>query len=104
MSVEGSIYSLRTRAGKATIMALTNRRQIARRHLVVNDLTTGEAADRIGCSKSHLGSVLAGRAHPSEKVREELPKLLGLPIEALLGAEPLEREYTGRRGIKPASR
>ncbi len=80
-------------------MSLTFRRQkIARRQMVILDLTTRDVADGVGCTQAHLSNVLQGRAHPSELVRERLPLILGLPIAVLLDAELLEGEYSGRRG------
>lgn len=85
-------------------MALTFKRQMARRHMILRDIRTEDAAEFIGCTKAHIGNVLAGRAHPSEEVREKLPQLLGFPIEALLDAELLAGEYTGAHGFRAGSR
>ena len=79
-------------------MALTFKRQPARKMLIVRDLTTQEAADFIGCTKAHLGNALRGRAHPSNLVRERLPLLIGLPLEALFDEATLAGEYTMPRG------
>jgi transcriptional regulator with XRE-family HTH domain len=85
-------------------VALTFKRQMARRHMIIRDLRTEDAAEFIGCTKAHLSNVLAGRSHPNDKVRDKLPELLGLPIEALLDPELLEGEYTGYHGFKAGSR
>lgn len=80
-------------------MSLTLRRQrIARRQMLIMDLTTRDVAQAIGCTRAHLQNVLQGRTHPSEAVREHLPRILGLPIETLLDAELLDQEYTSPRG------
>jgi transcriptional regulator with XRE-family HTH domain len=85
-------------------VALTHRRQPARRLLVSRDLTTREAADFIGCTTAHLANVLRGRAYPSVEVRAQLPVLLGLPIQVLFEQELLDGEYTGRRGYRAVAK
>jgi hypothetical protein len=85
-------------------VALTYKRQMARRHMIIRDIRTEDAAAFVGCSKSHMLNVLAGRSHPNDKVRSKLPELLGLPIEALLDAELLAGEYTGPHGFKASTR
>ena len=84
-------------------MAMTTRRQVARRHLIVREISTQEAADFIGCHLSHLSNVLNGRSRPNDLVRERLPKLIGLPIEALLDADLLTGEYSGPHGRRRAA-
>ena len=79
-------------------MALTRRRQPAKRFLVVNEITQREAAEFIGCRVNHLRNALNGRSHPNESVREKLPILVGMPLEVLFEAEVLQDDYTGPRG------
>lgn len=83
-------------------MTLTHRRQPARKSLIIHDLSTRDAAARIGCSPAHLANVLAGRAHPSDLIKAGLPLLIGLPIECLLDAELLDGKYGARGGRKAA--
>lgn len=80
-------------------MALPFKRQrIARRQMTILELTTDALAERIGCRRSHLANVLAGRSYPSELIRERMPLVLGLPIQVLLDAALLEGEYVGHNG------
>lgn len=50
----------------------------------------------IGVSPHHLRHVAKGRYHASPRVRERLPELLGKPIEDLLPARALEKDYDPR--------
>ena len=85
-------------------MALTRRRQPAKRFLVVHEISQREAAEFIGCRINHLRNALNGRSHPNESVRERLPILVGMPLEVLFDPEVLEDDYTGPRGRRAAKR
>lgn len=76
----------------------TTRRQNARRLMILQDITTAEAAEQIGIEPGHLYAVLAGRTHPKQVVRDKLPALLGVALEECFDAELLSKEYGGRRG------
>ncbi|WP_430645428.1 hypothetical protein [Agromyces sp. GXS1127] len=86
-------------------MPLTHRKQPLRRLLTVHGIKITEAARFIGCTTSHLRSVISGHAYPSDLVREKLPELFhGLPVNIMFDPEHLEGEYTGPRGAERGGR
>lgn len=46
----------------------------------------------------HLYNSFYGWAHPSDEIREQLPVILGRPLEDLFTPESLAKPYTGPRG------
>lgn len=78
----------------------TTRRQNARRLMILQGITTVQAAELIGVDPAHLGNCLSGRTRPLQVVRDKLPAILGVALEECFDAELLAKEYGGRRGLR----
>lgn len=61
-------------------------------------LTIRELAESIGEDPTHLGNALRGTAFPSERIREQLPLVLGRPLSELFSPDRLRMPYSGPRG------
>lgn len=66
-----------------------------------NGVNVSELAAKIGVTYAHLVSAITGRVRPNDRVREQLPKALGVPLERLFTTEVLSQPYYAGRGPHP---
>jgi hypothetical protein len=71
--------------------------QPAREELRRQRWTIARAAKEMAVPVSHLHCAVHGTARPSERLREQLPKLLGLPLERLFEPRQIVLEWQGHR-------
>ncbi len=81
-------YNLRTGAQPGYYLIKEQRRSI------------GVVAQAIDVPYLHLRNALYGHVAPSPAVRDRLPKLLGVRLDALFDADTLAREYQPKYGPK----
>lgn len=72
------------------------RRQPARDILKQRGWSVSAAAEALGENRSHLNSALLGKVPPCNRLRESLPRWLGVPLTELFTPELLVRTYGSR--------
>lgn len=71
--------------------------QPARDIIAKSEWSISSLARELGVKRTHLDGTLHGDTTPSPVVREQLPKLLGVPLEQLYTRALLARRWTGTR-------
>ena len=71
--------------------------QPAYRLLYQQRWTVPRVAEEIGVPVGHLRLTLLGRVRPMPAVREELPKLLGVPLRKLFTPPALAKPYAAKK-------
>lgn len=82
----------RTTTSRETSMSKFGRQPISD---LMNELgwSGPKLADRIGEHRGHFKLARLGWVHPSDKLRDELPKIFNRPLEDLFTEESLARPY-----------
>lgn len=72
-------------------------RRIVRRWMADGGFLYQDLADRIGVTKTHLQTCLAGYVRPADEVRDVLPRLCRVPLGALFTDEALAEPYAANK-------
>lgn len=74
------------------------RRQPLRKYMDRDRWSVTTVAARAGVERGHLVAVIGGAASPNEELRDQLPRILNVPLADLFDAELLARPWSGPRG------